>query len=107
MSADFTPVDPGPIRVEVRYRDPSYEDETGTLFFPPEDEDWREGPDWIADPADCAHSETMCRGCLETWNIDHKIRMTFDEHDGVVVDVDEMLRLLEEQNIDPWGNNDG
>ena len=99
MSDDFEKIDAGRITVQVKYRDPSYENERGELFYPPEDDDWRAGPDWLL-PDDCEHSETMCAVCLETWQIDHRIRLTFEDHDGTVVDVDEMRAKALEDDSD-------
>jgi len=64
------------VRVEIKYRDPSYELD-GELYFPAEYEDWQPGPVWVRGDL-CCHTETMCFECIETWNLDHQIRLVLD-----------------------------
>lgn len=67
-------VEPSRVVVEVMLREPWYRDSTSGSTFPMTDAmRWSSVPFQLE--ADCAHHETVCWSCVDTWAIDHHVRV--------------------------------
>lgn len=57
---------------KVRLYNPEGYTASGDMFVVPEWLDWSEVP--YLEPDGCDHQESMCRGCVHSWGIDHEVQ---------------------------------
>lgn len=57
------------MKVKIRMKDPSYENDQGQKF--PGDLDVEAEIDWVTHPENCEHKETMCAFCVTDWAEDN------------------------------------
>lgn len=58
---------------EVRLYDPEGYTPDGDMFITPDAMAWHQVP--YVSSSGCGHQEQMCGGCVDTWGIDHEVRL--------------------------------
>lgn len=57
----------------VRLYDPEGYMPDGSMFLTPEALDWHEVA--YLEPDQCGHQESMCRGCVTSWECDYEVEL--------------------------------
>lgn len=58
---------------KVRIYKPEGHTPDGRMFVNPGWLDWQEVP--YVEPVECHHHVSMCRGCVDSWEIDHEVQL--------------------------------